>query len=81
MRRSSMPSKLDLVLIAASVAAVVGFIERAHSVVIDPPDAVELAALPAPTCSDDERYGSSRLVFLEEGFLSGVRPSSACERN
>jgi hypothetical protein len=80
-----MPSKLDLVLIAASIAAVVGFIERAHSVVIDPPDAVELAALPAPTCSDDERYGSSRLVFLEEGFLSGVRPrgadNQACERN
>jgi hypothetical protein len=76
-----MPSKLDLVLIAASIAAVVGFIERAHSIVIDPPDAVELAALPAPSCSDDESYGGGRLVFLEEGFLSGVRPSSACERN
>jgi hypothetical protein len=77
-----MPSKLDLVLIAASIAAVVGFIERAHCIVIDPPDAIELASLPAPTtCSDDERDSSSQLVFLEEGFLSGVRPSSACERN
>jgi len=80
-----MPSKLDLVLIAASIAAVVGFIERAHSIVIDPPDAIELAALPAPACSDDERYGASRMVFLEEGFLSGVRPRGAdyqaCEHN
>jgi hypothetical protein len=75
-----MPSKLDLVLIAASIAAVVGFIERAHSIVIDPPDAVEPASLPAPTCSDDERYGTSRMVFLEEGFLSGFRPSAADSR-
>jgi hypothetical protein len=80
-----MPSKLDLVLIAASIAAVVGFIERAHSIVIDPPDAVQLVAL--PICSDDDslRYGTIRMEFLEEGFLSGVRPSGAdneaCERN
>jgi len=80
-----MPSKLDLLLIAASVAALVGFIERAHSIVIDPPDAVELASRPAPACSDDERYGANRMVFLKEGFVAGVRPNApdnrACPSN
>jgi hypothetical protein len=80
-----MPSKLDLMLIAASIAAVVGFIERAHSIVIDPPDPIELASAPAPSCSNDDGYGARRMVFLEEGFLSGFRPGAAdsgvCARN
>jgi hypothetical protein len=87
-----MPTKLDLMLIAACVAAVVGFIERGHSVIIGPPDTVEVATLAsAPACPDDEnlRYGTSRLVFVEEGYLAGpplrrnardARPSG-CESN
>jgi hypothetical protein len=83
-----MPSKLDLVLIAVSVAAVVGFIERSHNVVIDPPDLVERATQ-TTACSDQAsaRYGLSRMLFLEDGFVSGppARPAASeatnCERN
>jgi hypothetical protein len=73
-----MPSKLDLVLIAVSVAAVVGFIERSHSVVIDPPDVVELATS-ATACADQAsmRYGLSRMMFLEDGFVSGTQARRA----
>jgi hypothetical protein len=70
-----MPSKLDLTLIIATVAALVGFIERGHSIVIAPPEAIELAKLTsARSCADDEdmRYGTSRMVFLEEGFISAA---------
>ena len=71
-----MPSKLDLVLIAVSVAAVVGFIERSHSVIIDPPDVV---AAPATACADQAsmRYGLSRMMFLEDGFVSGTQARRA----
>jgi hypothetical protein len=82
-----MPSKLDLVLIAVSVAALVGFIERSHSIVIDPPDLVELA-ISATACTDQAsmRYGLSRMMFLEDGFVSGPPRRAAfeatnCERN
>jgi hypothetical protein len=70
-----MPSKLDLVLIAGAIAAVMGWIERGHSVVIDSPDPIELASLaPAPACSanDSIRYGMSQMVFSGDGFVSGA---------
>jgi hypothetical protein len=70
-----MPSKLDLVLIAGSIAAVMGWIERGHSVVIDSPDPIELASLaPAPACPADDsiRYGMSQMVFSGDGFVSGA---------
>jgi hypothetical protein len=75
-----MPSKLDLVLIAGSIAAVMGWIERGHSVVIDSPDPIELASLaPAPACSENDsfRYAMSQMVFSGDGFVSGAleRPS------
>jgi hypothetical protein len=87
-----MPTKLDLVLIAACFAAVVGFIERGHRVIIAPPEAVEVATLAsAGPCADDEspRFSTSRMMFVEEGYLAGppirrtpreARPS-ACESN
>jgi hypothetical protein len=86
-----MPSKLDLVLFAATAAALVGFIERGHSIVIDPPEAIELAKPTSPqSCADDEdaRYGLGRLVWLEEGYVTAPRPrhqsasarSPACDR-
>ena len=70
-----MPSKLDLVLIAGSIAALMGWIEHGHSVVIDSPDLIELASLaPAPACTADDsiRYGMSQMVFSGDGFVSGA---------
>jgi hypothetical protein len=70
-----MPSKLDLVLIAGSIAAVMGWIEHGHSVVIDSPDPIELASLaPPPACSADDgiRYVMSQMVFSGDGFVSGA---------
>jgi hypothetical protein len=70
-----MPSKLDLVLIAGSIAAVMGWIERGHSVVIDSPDPIELASLaPAPACPADDgiRYEMSQMIFSGDGFVSGA---------
>ena len=67
-----MPSKLDLVLIAGSIAALMGWIEHGHSVVIDSPDPIELASLaPAPACTADDsiRYGMSQMVFSGDGFV------------
>src|ERR1700681_2659648 len=69
-----MPSKLDLVLIAGSIAAVMGWIEHGHSVVIDSPDPIELASLaPPPACSADDgiRYVMSQMVFSGDGFVTG----------
>jgi hypothetical protein len=73
-----MPSKLDLVLIAVSIAAAIGLIERSHSIVIDPPDLVALATQ-ATACSDEAsvRYGISRMLFLDDGFVSGMPPRRA----
>ena len=70
-----MPSKLDLVLIAGSIAAVMGWIERGHSVVIDSPDPIELASLaPAPACPPDDgiRHAMSQMIFSGDGFVSGA---------
>ena len=80
-----MPSKLDLVLIAVSVAAVAGFIERSHSVIIDPPAVV---ATSATACADQAsmRYGLSRMLFLEDGFVGGtqarraIAEATSCDR-
>jgi len=78
-----MPSKFDLLLLAAAVAAAVIWIEHEHSVVIDPPEEPELAspvlASLVPACSDGEnrRYGTNRMVFLEGGFASGPRGRQA----
>ena len=73
-----MPSKLDLVLITVSIAAAIGLIERSHSIVIDPPDLVALATQ-ATACSDEAsvRYGISRMLFLDDGFVSGLPPRRA----
>jgi hypothetical protein len=69
-----MPSKLDLVLIAASIAALVGFIERAHSIVIDPPESVEvLWQPPANSCREDDVNERVRFSSYNEGFI-GVLP-------
>jgi hypothetical protein len=81
-----MPSKLDLTLIVATVAALVGFIERGHSIVIAPPEAIELGKLTSTrSCADEEdmRYGTSRMVWLENGFITGppVRSASAGARS
>ena len=69
----TMLSKLDLVLIAASLAAVVGSIERGHNVVIGPPEAVEFALVPAGACLDDVDE-TVRLSYYDEGFLGGPLP-------
>jgi hypothetical protein len=81
-----MPSKLDLTLIVATVAALVGFIERGHSIVIAPPEAIELAKIASPRpCADDEdvRYGLGRMVWLEEGYVTApyTRYPSAATRS
>jgi len=80
--RPPMLSKFDLVLIAASVAAAVGFIERGNNIVIDLPDPPVLAPYrPATSCSEDERGGANDVVFLEGGIASGMRgPRTAAER-
>ena len=85
-----MPSKLDLVLIVGSIAAVMGWIEHGHSVVIDSPDSIELAS-PKPSCSESEsvRHGMSQVAFTGDGFpsepieqaSSSESRTEACERN
>ena len=77
-----MLSKFDPVLIAASIAAVVGFIERGHNVVIGPPDPPVLAAfLPATSCSENNGNGADDVVFLEGGIASGMGgPRTTAER-
>jgi len=76
-----MPSKIDLLLLAAAIAAAVVWIEHEHRVVIDPPDQPELAApvLAAldPACSDGQNGDSDRLVLLEDGFIARVRNRQA----
>ena len=70
-----MPSKLDLVLIAGSIAAVMGWIEHGHSVVIDSPDSIELASIvPAPRCAESEniRYRTNWMDLSGDGFVSGA---------
>ena len=88
MRGSAHAVEARSVLIAVSIAAVVGFIERSHSIIIDPLDPIELATQ-MTACSDQAsaRYGLSRMMFLEDGFASGLPPRRAaldatnCERN
>jgi hypothetical protein len=80
----TVPLKLDLVLIAASLAAVVGLIEHAHIIVIAPPDDIELASsAPGRSCVEDDSDEIVRLVYYEEGFLGeprtvAVRRDPAC---
>jgi len=85
---SKVPSKLDLLLAAAAIAALMGFVERGHSIVIDPPDQVALEA-PATSCVEIEhaRGAATPTVFPEDLFVSGLigqppveLPSAACER-
>src|SRR5262245_11796394 len=80
-RGSAMPTKLDLLLLAAAIAAAVVWIEHEHRVVIDPPDQPELAlpvlASRVPACSDSDSQGDDRLVFLEGGFTSRIRNRQA----
>ncbi len=75
-----MPSKFDLLVLAAAVAAAVVWIEHEHRVVIDPPDQPELAspvlASLVPACSEGDNLGD-RLVFLEGGFASRMRDRQA----
>jgi hypothetical protein len=69
-----MRSTLDLVFIAGSIAATVGWIEHGHSVVIDSPDIIELASrAPDLPCSQNTgaRYGLSEIIFLGDGFVAG----------
>jgi hypothetical protein len=69
-----MPSTLDLVFIAGSIAAAMGWIEHGHSVVIDSPDIIELASrAPDLPCSQNAgvRYGLSEIIFLGDGFMGG----------
>ena len=79
---SKVPSKLDLLLAAATLAALIGFAERGHSIVIDPPDQVALE-LPTP-CVDAEqtRGDTSPAVFPEDLFVSGLlgQPLLATQR-
>jgi hypothetical protein len=85
-----MASKLDLVLIAGSIAAVMGWIEHGHSVVIDSPDSIELAS-PMRSCTENEsvRYSMSQVAFVGDGFpsepIEQANPSESrtetCERN
>jgi hypothetical protein len=78
-----MPSKFDLLLLAAAIAAAVVWIEHEHRVVIDPPDEPELIspvlASLVPACSEREnrRYGTNRMEFLDGGFASGTRGRQA----
>jgi hypothetical protein len=85
---SKVPSKLDLVLAAAAIAALMGFVERGHSIFIDPPDQVALEA-PATSCVEIEHARGAAIptVFPEDLFVSGLigrppveLPSAACER-
>jgi hypothetical protein len=86
---SKMPSNLDLVLAAVAIAALMGFVERGHSISIDPPDQVALEA-PVTSCVEIEHArgaAATPTVFPEDLFVSGLigrppveLPSAACER-
>ncbi len=78
-------SRLDLILAAAIIAALMGFIERGHSIVIDPPDQVQLAppALEAAPSEPPMREtscanigpaptGEKPTIFSDELFVSGL---------
>jgi len=70
------------VLIAASIVALAGYVERGHSVVIDPPETVAIAPLSiAATCMDDDDQ-ANRVVMLDEGILAELPPIAdpACDR-
>jgi hypothetical protein len=80
---SKVPSKLDLLLAVATMAALMGFIERGHSIVIEPPDQIALAA-PATPCVEivHARGDMTPTVFPEDLFASGFfgPPPIAAER-
>jgi len=87
--RSKVPSKLDLLLAVATIAALMGFIERGHSIVIDPPDQVALK-IPATSCvAADRTYTDAAATMLPEDLLvSGLLGASelppersACDPN
>jgi hypothetical protein len=68
-----MPTKLDLLLIVACLVTMVCWMERSHSVVIDGAFWPVVAAQPACLGSQSRRYAANRMLFLDGGFVSGVR--------
>jgi hypothetical protein len=72
-----MVSKLDLILVAAALAAGLLVVESGHRTELVPP----AAAAEVDRCaSADLRYAAGRLAFFEGGFVAGVDRRRLAER-